>query len=820
MCIDSQLTCDQSRSFTNLGGATTTDNKGVGSTLNPSFGDASKVWGSSNIWGNGGLPNGFVSRAATRDNSRSRDAISEAEVIEGKTGSGSLVDSSVSDDWSYRPPWGGRQSLPGRSISQARYAETATSQERSASNAGLGQPLSSSKNFSSLASRPPTINLNTTSSVQSRPLYGSMSNGVPGIGSDQPPKVYTKLDRPHDPNVRKPPDSAKGGVWPENISPTSERRPVFAPPYDTRTLSQPTSRDGSQPPRFGDDHPFATRPPSYTRTPQRPTQNSSRAPSISSQSNAVYTLFANPNADQLASQLNQLSMNGDSRPPTSYRPSATSTQTPSSSGGSPFPRSASSGMGSTFNMIGDGEGVDGAGVNYLGLEGILSPQHQTPGLADFAASAYGGRFLPTPTIGDFKQGQPFTNGTISARAYDTPTGPRSPLDWQTSANENMSISRLPNLQDQSAYLDPRMQQMLATQLRGPYMYSPYALTNAVQLSVGAPYVPFMPMTLQSVDPASGIGEPLDPDNMRSSLLWEFKSNTKARRYELKDIYDHIAEFAGDQHGSRFIQTKLETANSDEKDRIFREIQANALPLMTDVFGNYVLQKLFEHGDQTHKKSLAHKMRGQVLDLSLQMYGCRVVQKALDHVLVDQQALLIRELETHVLKCVKDQNGNHVIQKAIERCPSNSIGFIIAAFEGQVQHLSIHPYGCRVIQRCLERCDAPSKAMITGELMNGIQSMISDQYGNYVVQHVVEHDDGEGRRRVLNIVGRGLEAYSKHKFASNVVEKCLERADDGWRRDVIFALANGNQRRGEGEGVLVGLIKDNFGNYVIREFCLC
>ena len=94
----------------------------------------------------------------------------------------------------------------------------------------------------------------------------------------------------------------------------------------------------------------------------------------------------------------------------------------------------------------------------------------------------------------------------------------------------------------------------------------------------------------------------------------------------QDIYNHIVEFSGDQHGSRFIQLKLETANSDEKDQVFREIHPNSIQLMTDVFGNYVIQKFFEHGNQSQKKILANQMRNHVLTLSLQMYGCRVVQK--------------------------------------------------------------------------------------------------------------------------------------------------------------------------------------------------
>lgn len=47
----------------------------------------------------------------------------------------------------------------------------------------------------------------------------------------------------------------------------------------------------------------------------------------------------------------------------------------------------------------------------------------------------------------------------------------------------------------------------------------------------------------------------------------------------------------DQYGSRFIQQKLETANVEEKKKIFPEIIPHARTLMTDVFGNYVIQKV-------------------------------------------------------------------------------------------------------------------------------------------------------------------------------------------------------------------------------------
>lgn len=47
----------------------------------------------------------------------------------------------------------------------------------------------------------------------------------------------------------------------------------------------------------------------------------------------------------------------------------------------------------------------------------------------------------------------------------------------------------------------------------------------------------------------------------------------------------------DQHGSRFIQQKLENCSAEEKASVFKEVLPRALKLMTDVFGNYVIQKV-------------------------------------------------------------------------------------------------------------------------------------------------------------------------------------------------------------------------------------
>ncbi|CAA0383069.1 unnamed protein product [Arabidopsis thaliana] len=302
------------------------------------------------------------------------------------------------------------------------------------------------------------------------------------------------------------------------------------------------------------------------------------------------------------------------------------------------------------------------------------------------------------------------------------------------------------------------------------------------------------------------------DLKRHSFLDELKS-PNARKLELSDIAGRVVEFSVDQHGSRFIQQKLEHCSDEEKASVFSEVLPQASKLMTDVFGNYVIQKFIEHGTPAQREELVKQLAGQMVSLSLQMYGCRVIQKALEVIDVDQKTELIRELDGNVLKCVRDQNGNHVIQKCIESMPAGRIGFVIAAFRGQVATLSTHPYGCRVIQRILEHCsDDEETHCIIDEILESAFALAHDQYGNYVTQHVLERGKPDERRQIIEKLTGNVVQMSQHKYASNVVEKCLEHADSTEREFLIEEIMG----KSEEDNHLLAMMKDQFANYVVQK----
>ncbi|KAK0402935.1 hypothetical protein QR680_016623 [Steinernema hermaphroditum] len=321
---------------------------------------------------------------------------------------------------------------------------------------------------------------------------------------------------------------------------------------------------------------------------------------------------------------------------------------------------------------------------------------------------------------------------------------------------------------------------------------------------------------------NGLGSTSDSSDRnsmnRSQLLDEFRNN-RSPHLQLSDLGKHVVEFAQDQHGSRFIQQKLERASQKEKQAVFEEVIAHAHPLMTDVFGNYVIQKFFEYGTQEQKSQLTGAIRGNVLNLALQMYGCRVIQKALESIDPQQQLEILKEMEGQVLRCVKDQNGNHVVQKVIERVEPHRLQFIIDAFvkgnnNDTVFTLSTHPYGCRVIQRVLEHCLEEQKRPVLEQLHANIKTLVTDQYGNYVIQHVIEHGALDDRDRIVAQIRGDVLKFAQHKFASNVIEKCLTCGAAHHKNSLITEVC-GNPNDGT-PTPLLDMMRDPYANYVVQK----
>ncbi|KAJ2644265.1 mRNA binding protein puf3 [Coemansia sp. RSA 1694] len=138
---------------------------------------------------------------------------------------------------------------------------------------------------------------------------------------------------------------------------------------------------------------------------------------------------------------------------------------------------------------------------------------------------------------------------------------------------------------------------------------------------------------------------------RSEVLEEFRNN-KTRKYELKDISEYMVEFSCDQHGSRFIQQKLETAAPEEKELVFQEVMPSALQLMTDD-----RRALIDEITLVRRDGSCH-----LITMMKDQYANYVVQKMLDVVKVNQREQILIKIQPHMAALRKFTYGKHLITK--------------------------------------------------------------------------------------------------------------------------------------------------------------
>lgn len=188
---------------------------------------------------------------------------------------------------------------------------------------------------------------------------------------------------------------------------------------------------------------------------------------------------------------------------------------------------------------------------------------------------------------------------------------------------------------------------------------------------------------------------------------------------------------------------------------------------------------------------------------------------MEHVLVEEQAVLVKELQPEILKVIKNQNGNHVVQQIIAVVSRSEIDFIMDSMKGRISELASDAYACRVVQRVLERGTDDDKAFILKELHACAQMLVVDQYGNYVAQHVIQHGKPEDRSKMIEVVIPQVVGLSKHKFASNVVETCIAHGTPEQQRAIRDQILPANDTQNS----LLQLMKDPYGNYVIRTLCV-
>ncbi|MGH0133096.1 UNVERIFIED_CONTAM: hypothetical protein FKN15_046017 [Acipenser sinensis] len=291
---------------------------------------------------------------------------------------------------------------------------------------------------------------------------------------------------------------------------------------------------------------------------------------------------------------------------------------------------------------------------------------------------------------------------------------------------------------------------------------------------------------------------------RSRLLEDFRNN-RYPNLQLREIAGHIMEFSQDQHGSRFIQLKLERATPAERQLVFNEILQAAYQLMVDVFGNYVIQKFFEFGSLDQKLALAERIRGHVLSLALQMYGCRVIQKALEFIPSDQQVIAQQWSPTSTMESPPGESlaGPAVVPHQYYGVTPWGV-YPANLFQQQAAAAAAATNSANQ-QAASQNQQGQQQSEMVRELDGHVLKCVKDQNGNHVVQKCIECVQPHSLQFIIDAFKSQVFALSTHPYGCRVIQRILEHCLPEQTLSILEELHQHTEQ----------LVQDQYGNYVIQ-----
>jgi pumilio RNA-binding family len=308
-----------------------------------------------------------------------------------------------------------------------------------------------------------------------------------------------------------------------------------------------------------------------------------------------------------------------------------------------------------------------------------------------------------------------------------------------------------------------------------------------------------------------------------------KGGVQPSFYSLEDVLlasenlKRFREVAGGSPSTTASSSVLDTPAPAVIDAQPEEVDIVTMSL--DLNGATLVQEMISRASPLELELIFNQLSSTAVLVSINTHGCRVIQRALESGSLEQTVTLFHSIPTFKLvDLCMDVNGNHVMQKFVEVLPQSVLHEIVMVLTdpesddftnfSTVARLSLHSYGCRVIQRLLVRCSQEDRSILLGFIITCFPELVADQFGNYVAQHALEHSSDEEKRSIIaTLTLMDVFGLCCNKFASNVIEKAVRsRISD---KTVLHRLITTIIQSEEG---LLSLMKDKYGNYVVKAIC--
>ena len=319
-------------------------------------------------------------------------------------------------------------------------------------------------------------------------------------------------------------------------------------------------------------------------------------------------------------------------------------------------------------------------------------------------------------------------------------------------------------------------------------------------------------------------------------------------------------YSCDPHGSRHLQTVLDTNSADAKriramyiKEAVEDSKSNPSCLCEPIlhpYGNYVVQRIIAYSEGEETTTILKVIKNYIFELSMNQHGTRSIQCLVEKLTEQSEYnlsisfnsfnIFLDSLKSHIASMICDNNGNHVINKILKSArtldPKDNMFsryaeiplWFFKEFVDSCVKICNHQHGCCVYQNAIDRVVDDSNVFFGSVLVDIIAdnctNLIGDRYGNYVVQYclgpkveklgLLYNYKGVRYTTCDMICWRLMDSTDiyelcKGKCQSNVIEQCVINASDDVRNEIIHRVLDRD------DNSLLTLFTGEFSNYVVQ-----
>ncbi|KAF5817597.1 putative armadillo-like helical, pumilio domain-containing protein [Helianthus annuus] len=226
------------------------------------------------------------------------------------------------------------------------------------------------------------------------------------------------------------------------------------------------------------------------------------------------------------------------------------------------------------------------------------------------------------------------------------------------------------------------------------------------------------------------------------------------------------------HGTRALQTLLESLNPNQVRLVVKALYRGAATLAVDPNGHHVIQYCLINFHSDINKPILTEIANKCYKIATDRSGCCVLQACVEHSRGELRTRIIAEIIAKAVHLAEDPFGNYVLQHMLGLDIPELTELLVRQLKGSFAALSCNKYASNVVEKCLNESGEEMSTRIVMELVRSPNAsmLLVDPYANFVIQSALKVSTGLAHDCLCGLISKNMSSMRTNLYGKKILER--------------------------------------------------